>query len=104
MERDWKQLYEAEYAIVARVWKALGITTFEEAKGKSIDEIVVERSEKLDTEIARIREVLSIARDHIATLGGDSSGLLTEAEAQECSVDMIQWKMLRLLDEEVARI
>lgn len=46
---------------------------------------------------------LQSARDHIATLGGDSSGLLTEAEAHECGVDMIQWHMLKMIDEVIAK-
>lgn len=55
-------------------------------------------------EIEKLRDLLLTARNHIATLGGDTSGLVTRAEAQECSVDMIQWEMLRKLDEEIAKI
>lgn len=50
----------------------------------------------------KLRSALEAARAHIVTLGGDSSGLLTEAEAHECSVDMIQWQMLRVIDDALA--
>lgn len=39
---------EAERKIVGRVWKALGITTYEGANGKSIDELVAEQKAALD--------------------------------------------------------
>ena len=41
--------YRAEYAIVDRVWKALGISTYEEAKGDSIDWIVRDLRTERDT-------------------------------------------------------
>lgn len=37
---------DEQTAIVARVWKALGITSYEQAKGKAIDELVAEAVEK----------------------------------------------------------
>ena len=43
---DWKSRYEEEYKIVDRVWRALGINTIAEAKGKTIDELVTEAVEK----------------------------------------------------------
>lgn len=50
-ERDWKAMYRDEFNIVARVWKALGITNFEGASGKTIDQIVTEQV----AELARLR-------------------------------------------------
>ena len=47
---------------------------------------------------------LSVARKHLVTLGGDSSGLLTRAEAHECSVDMIQWEVLQIIDTALSHI
>ncbi len=41
-ESDWKRRYEDESAIVNRVWRALGIETYEQAKGLAIDEIVAD--------------------------------------------------------------
>ena len=47
-------------------------------------------------------QALRIARQQIVTLGGDLSGLTTKEEAQECSVDMIQWEVLQVIDEALA--
>ena len=41
---------ETERAIVDRVWKALGITTYAGAKGKAIDELVAEATKKFIVE------------------------------------------------------
>lgn len=41
---------ETERAIVDRVWKALGITTYGGAKGKAIDELVAEVTKKFIVE------------------------------------------------------
>ena len=46
---------------------------------------------------------LQAARSQLVTLGGDSSGLVTKAEAGECSVDMIQWEVLKIIDTALAR-
>jgi hypothetical protein len=46
-----RQQLESETAIVDRVWKALGVTTYKQANGKSIDELVTQlrqRAEELD--------------------------------------------------------
>lgn len=48
---------ENEAAIVDRVWKALGISTYEQAGGKAIDELVV----ALRGEVGRLRELRSVA-------------------------------------------
>ena len=40
---DWKARFHEEHAIVNRCWKALGISTYEGAGGKAIDEIIRER-------------------------------------------------------------
>lgn len=48
---DWKRRYEDEFAIVDRVWLALGIKEYEDANGKSIDQIVA----KTVAENARLR-------------------------------------------------
>jgi hypothetical protein len=37
---DWKRRYDDEYRTVDRCWKALGITTYEQAGGKAIWEII----------------------------------------------------------------
>lgn len=39
---NWKAQYEEEYATVDRVWKALGISNYEQANGKAIHELVSE--------------------------------------------------------------
>jgi hypothetical protein len=39
---DWKRRYEDEYAIVARIWTMLGVTTYGDAGGKSIYEFITE--------------------------------------------------------------
>ncbi len=39
---DWQKRYEGEYAILDRVWKALGISSYEGADGKAIDQHVAE--------------------------------------------------------------
>jgi len=57
--------YKAEYEIVDRIWKVLGIETFEDAKGREISEIV---QDKLD-EIERLREALKRQLRH--TLNSD---------------------------------
>jgi hypothetical protein len=49
--------------------------------------------------LARCYATLKNARSSLTAFGGDPSGLVTEAEAQECSVDMIQWALLRQIDE-----
>jgi len=49
-----------ETAIVDRVWKALGIATYEQAEGKSIDEIVTTLRATVDDQarvIAHLREL-----------------------------------------------
>ena len=51
--------HKAEYEIVDRIWKVLGIETFEDAKGREISEIV---QDKLD-EIERLREALRLAKE-----------------------------------------
>lgn len=50
----------------------------------------------------KLQCALETARAHIVTLGGDSSGLITAAEANECSVDMVQWSILKLIDDALA--
>lgn len=46
MEPDWKAKYEAEAAIVDRVWRALRVSQYSDANGKAIDELVAEAVEK----------------------------------------------------------
>lgn len=50
---------------------------------------------KLEKELC---DALQAARIQLVALGGDSSGLVTKDEAEECSVDMIQWEILRMID------
>ena len=45
-----------ETAIVDRVWRALGISTYEEAKGKAIDELVADLQEQLREAEARLQQ------------------------------------------------
>ena len=52
-----------ESAIVDRVWKALEISTYEDAKGKAIDEIVAD----LKTRLAALREAADKARRETAS-------------------------------------
>lgn len=42
-----ESLYAEEYETIVRVWKALGISSYEQAKGKAIFEIVAELQETL---------------------------------------------------------
>ncbi len=62
---DWKEKYEEEKAIVDRVWRALGIETYEQARGLAIDEIVAElRCARPTVEAAEIRYAVKFV-DHI---------------------------------------
>lgn len=63
-----------------------------------------EMDDQLSPLEGKLQTALKAARAHIATLGGDSSGLLTEAQAHECGVDMIQWQILRMIDDALASI
>jgi hypothetical protein len=47
-ETDWQQMYRDELDIVDRCWKALGITTAEQARGKTIWELIAEMKTELD--------------------------------------------------------
>lgn len=47
-EHDWKARYEEEYRTVDRVWRALGISRFEQARGKAIFEIVADQRKALE--------------------------------------------------------
>jgi hypothetical protein len=47
-DRDWKALYEEEYRTVDRCWKALGVTTYEQAGDKAIWEIIAEQRAALE--------------------------------------------------------
>lgn len=53
MSKDFQHLYEEEYAIVDRCWKALGMDTFHGAQGKTIDEHIAKLR-------ARVRELSSM--------------------------------------------
>lgn len=44
--KDWMRGYERERETISRVWKALGITTFQDAIGKTIYELVAEASRR----------------------------------------------------------
>jgi hypothetical protein len=46
----------SETAIVSRVWAALGVTTYEQAHGKSIDELVTDLTAKLVQAQAEIED------------------------------------------------
>jgi len=48
-------------------------------------------------------KALQAARYRLVTLAGDSSGLVTKAEAEECGVDMLQWHLLKQIDDALAR-
>lgn len=47
-DADWKRRYEDECAIVDRVWKALGVESYEDAGGKEISQLVREMRVELD--------------------------------------------------------
>ncbi len=57
---DYQQLREQledETEIVSKVWSALGVTTFEQAKGKAIWELVLDLKQQLAAAQALLREV-----------------------------------------------
>lgn len=58
-ERDaWRSQYQTEYVIVDKVWAALRIATYEQARGKNIAELVSElrqRAEAAEQALARVR-------------------------------------------------
>ena len=64
--KDFEQLYKEEQAIVDRCWQALGISTYKEAKGKSIYEIIEDNRAKLALAV----ETLEHIRDYA---GGETS-------------------------------
>ena len=64
--KDLEQLYKDECAIVDRCWKALGITTYKEANGKSIYELIEENRSRLKIAV----ETLEHIRDYA---GGETS-------------------------------
>lgn len=52
---DMQRRYESEHATVSRIWKALGISTYEQAGGKEISEIVADwkaRAVKAETALS----------------------------------------------------
>ena len=57
--------YQDEYAIVDRVWKALGVKSYDDAKGKAIDELVRDLSARADIAEA----ALATLRDKVRVLG-----------------------------------
>lgn len=68
---DWKGRYEDEYAIVDRVWKALGVTFYEQAGGKSIDELIAD----LQRALAEARKWRA-DHEHILGLAADDAAML----------------------------
>lgn len=56
---DWhfKRLYDEEVKIVDGVWKALGITAYSETDGKNIYQHVAELKARVETQIAKIKEL-----------------------------------------------
>jgi hypothetical protein len=51
---------DEEKAIVDRVWKALGVTTYADAKGKAIDELVSELKAERDALAGRVAELEAV--------------------------------------------
>lgn len=77
MSGDWKSRYEAEYAIVDRCWKALGIMSFEQAGGKALFEIIADNHARIATLEAELAEakadyqgLLNADRQHETYLDG----------------------------------
>lgn len=61
---NWRRRYEDEYAIVDRCWKALGITTYQDAEGRAIHEIIadyIEAHAKKCDEVAVLQARLATA-------------------------------------------
>ena len=50
--------YKAEYEIVDRIWKVLGIETFEDAKGKEISELVQDKLDEIERLEAELDEAI----------------------------------------------
>ncbi len=59
VEDELRDQLAAETAIIDRVWKALGITTYEQANGKAIDELVSELRATL-AEALRLQELNAV--------------------------------------------
>lgn len=64
---DWKTQFEVERAIVDSVWKALGIDSFDAARGKTISEIVAEQRAALQLVLKDNERYVSI-RMHESTV------------------------------------
>lgn len=75
---------DTERAIVDRVWKALGIATYEQAGGKAIDEHVAD----LRDEVERFREAAEAAREALDYLMGDTDTV------EDDSLEMIAMQKL----------
>lgn len=54
--------YQEEYKIVDRCWKALGITTYEGANGKAIQEIITEQRGRMEAAETKVRELEAALR------------------------------------------
>ena len=54
---DWKRRYEDEEKIVSRVWEALGCKTYEDAKGRTIWELVAAAQSRITELEGALREI-----------------------------------------------
>jgi hypothetical protein len=72
--------YREEHAIVDRVWKALGITSYEQTGGKEISELVTAAIRERDEALARVKE---LERQAIADFGQIQTALEERDEARK---------------------
>ena len=64
----WKKIADEERATVSRVWKALGISSYADAQGSSIDELVAD--------LKRRAELWERLHDQARVCGGCAAGVL----------------------------
>ncbi len=78
--------YRNEHAIVDRVWKALGVTTYEEAGGKEISQLVAEWKARAEATLASLETAerrIGNAVGFLRTAQGDLAHLVPEEEDRE---------------------